>query len=112
MDSLNDNTLSLAGAMGGPSTFRRLEKASSDGIVEGRRLMSPLGVGGNEKSTTRTARILLTAFLLYHLTGDKDYKELAADAELKNTLVIDPHAPVAEQPKPSPLKAVRAVIGR
>jgi pimeloyl-ACP methyl ester carboxylesterase len=111
-DSLNDNTLALAGAMAGPSTFRRIDKASSDGIVEGRRLMSPLGVGGNEKATTRTTRVLLTAFLLYHLTGDKKYEELAGAAELKDTRVIDPHAPIGDQPKPGPIAAVRAVIGR
>ncbi|MDJ0392717.1 dienelactone hydrolase family protein [Rhodococcus sp. G-MC3] len=111
-DSLNDNTVSLAGAMGGPSIFRRIDKASSDGIVEGRRLMSPLVVGGTERSTVRTTRILLTAFLLFHLTGDKTYEELAGDAELKGTRLIDPHAPIADQPKPSPLSAVRAVIGR
>jgi acetyl esterase/lipase len=111
-DSLNDNTLGLAEAMGGPSTFRRIDKASSDGMVEGRRLMSPFLVGGTEKSTVQITRALLTAFLLFHLTGDKEYEDLAGAAEMKHTRVIDPHAPIADQPKPSPLKAVRAVIGR
>ncbi|MGB7235526.1 MAG: hypothetical protein WBD41_06015 [Rhodococcus sp. (in: high G+C Gram-positive bacteria)] len=111
-DSLNDNTLSLAGALGGPSTFRRLAKGTSDGIVEGRRLLSPLGVGGTERATVRTTRILLTAFLLFHLTGDKAYEGLAGSAELKNTKVVDPHAPIEDQPKPSPISALRAVIGR
>lgn len=111
-DSLNDNTLSLAGALTGPSTFRRLSKGTSDGIVEGRRLLSPLGVGGTEKATVHTTRALLTAFLLFHLTGDKQYSELAGAAEVKGTKVVDPHAPIADQPKPSPLSAIRAVVGR
>ncbi len=111
-DSLNDNTLALAGAWGGPSTFRRIDKASSDGMVEGRRLLSPLGFGGTERSTVEVVRALLTAFLLFHVSGDKKYEELAGVAELKNTRVIDPHAPIAEQPKPSAISAVRAVIGR
>jgi pimeloyl-ACP methyl ester carboxylesterase len=111
-DSLNDNTVSLAGALRAPTTFRRLDKASSDGIVEGRRLLSPLGVGGTEKSTVRTTRALLTAFLLFHLTGEEKYAELAGAGELKGTRVIDPHAPVQDQPKPNPLTAIRGVIGR
>ncbi|WP_072806608.1 poly(ethylene terephthalate) hydrolase family protein [Rhodococcoides yunnanense] len=111
-DSLNDNTLALAGACNPPSVFRRVDKASSDGIVEGRRLLAPIGVGGTEKSTVRTVRVLLTAFLLFHVAGEKKYEDLAGAAELKGTRVIDPHAPIAEQPKPSPLSAARALIGR
>lgn len=111
-DSLNDNTLSLAQAMGGPSVFRRVEKASSDGIVEGRRMLAPLGARGTERSTVRTTRVLLTAFLLFHLTGDKTYADLAGDGELKDTRIVDPHAPIVDQPKPSPISAVRALIGR
>ena len=111
-DSLNDNTMSLARSMGGPSTLRRLDKASSDGMVEGRRLLSPLGVRGTENATVRTTRVVLTAFLLFHLSGESDYADLAGDGELKNTRIVDPDAPIEDQPKPSSIAAVRGLIGR
>ncbi len=111
-DSLDDNTFALAGAMGGPSIFRRIEKASSDGMVEGRRLLSPFGVGGTERATVRTTRVLLTAFLLFHVAGDKQYEELSGTGELKDTRVVDPHTPIEDQHKPSPLSAARALMGR
>ncbi|SNT44376.1 dienelactone hydrolase family protein [Rhodococcoides kyotonense] len=111
-DSLDDNTLALAGAWGGPSVLRRIDKASSDGMVEGRRLLAPIGVGGTEKSTVRAVRSLLTAFLLFHVAGDKRYEELAGSVELKGSRVVDPHAPIEDHPKPSPLSAARALIGR
>lgn len=111
-DTLNDNTNSLAQAMGEQSTFRRLEKASSDGMVEGRRLLSPLGVAKTERWTVNTTRVLLTAFMLYHLTGESKYEDLAGSGELKNTRVVDPHEPIEDQAKSSPISTVRALIGR
>lgn len=93
--SLRTDALELAGAWKG-STLRVVSKAESAGLAEKRRVAGALGLPGSDRRTQKTARALLTGFLLYHLTGDKDYKEFAdPDAVLPKTEALDPEAPQA-----------------
>jgi len=73
VDSLNSDAVALDDAWKGESLLRVVEKGSSAGLVEGRRLVGFLGVGGSERRTQRVTRALLTGFLLRHLTDDKAY---------------------------------------
>ena len=52
------------------------------------------GLPGSSDKTQKTVRAVLTGFLLYHLTGDKDYKEFAdPEGSLPHTSLPDPEAP-------------------
>jgi hypothetical protein len=91
--SLRTDALDLAGAWKG-SVLRIVSKAEATGMAENRRIAGALGLPGSDKRTQKAARALLTGFLLYHLTGDKDYKEFAdPEAVLPKTEVLDPEAP-------------------
>nr|WP_205266521.1 hypothetical protein [Mycolicibacterium sphagni] len=91
--SLRTNALDLAGAWKG-SVLRIVSKAESAGLAEKRRFAGALGLPGSDRRTQKTARALLTGFLLYHLTGDKDYREFAdPEALLPKTEALDPEAP-------------------
>ncbi|OYN79179.1 hypothetical protein [Mycolicibacterium sphagni] len=91
--SLRTDALDLAGAWKG-SVLHVVSKAESAGLAEKRRFAGTLGLPGSDRRTQKTARALLTGFLLFHLTGDKDYKEFAdPEAELPKTEVLDPEAP-------------------
>ena len=69
-------------------------KAKASGLAEKRRFSRVLGLPGSSSSTQRTVRALLTGFLLFHLTGDKAYREFSeADAALPKTQQPDPDAP-------------------
>lgn len=85
VDSLNSDALALGDAWKGESLLRVVEKGSSAGLVEGRRLVGFLGVGGSERRTQRVTRALLTGFLLRHLTDDKTYAVFSDDADLPGT---------------------------
>ncbi|MGO4205049.1 dienelactone hydrolase family protein, partial [Rhodococcus sp. TAF43] len=86
VDSLNSDALALADAWKGESLLRVVDKGSSAGVVEGRRLLGFLGVGGSERRTQHVTRALVTGFLLHHLTGDKAYASFAdADAHFPGT---------------------------
>ena len=91
--SLRTDALDLAGAWKG-SVLRIVSKAESAGLAEKRRFAGALGLPGSDRRTQKTARALLTGFLLYHLTGDKDYREFAdPEALLPKTEPLDPEAP-------------------
>ncbi|WP_067861411.1 hypothetical protein [Nocardia shimofusensis] len=95
---VNSNALPLATAWSGPLILRRLDGATHNGLVEGRRALSALGMGKHEPKTHRTTRALLTGYLLHTLTGDKKYAPFADPAaDIPRTTVIDPHAPVEEK---------------
>ena len=71
-----------------------VSKAEAAGLAEKRRFSRVLGLPGSSSGTQKTVRALLTGFLLFHLTGDKAYKEFAeADAVLPKTEQPDPEAP-------------------
>ena len=68
-------------------------KAKASGLAEAP-LLAGAGPAGSSSSTQRTVRALLTGFLLFHLTGDKAYREFSeADAALPKTQQPDPDAP-------------------
>ncbi|BBY65171.1 dienelactone hydrolase family protein [Mycolicibacterium helvum] len=91
--SLRSDALDLAGAWKG-SVLHIVSKAESAGLAEKRRFAGVLGLPGSDRRTQKTARALLTGFLLYHLTGDKDYREFAdPEALLPKTELLDPEAP-------------------
>lgn len=91
--SLRTDALDLARAWTG-SVLHIVSKAESAGLAEKRRFAGALGLPGSDRGTQKTARALLTGFLLYHLTGDKDYKEFAdPEAVLPKTEALDPEAP-------------------
>lgn len=105
----NCNAVALASAWSGPATLRTVDKATRNGIVEGRRTLSALGVAKHEPTTDRTTRALLVGYLTYQLLGDKKYKPFAdPEAEIPKTTVVDPDA--VEEPEPegvSPLQVVQ-----
>lgn len=93
IDSVSSNAIPLASAWGGPAILRKVEKASHNGIVEGRRALSALGAGKHEPKTERVTRALLTGFLNYTLLGDKTYKLFAdPEAVIPHTDLVDPDA--------------------
>ncbi len=72
-----------------------VSKAKAAGLDrEARHFTRVLGVPGSEQGTQKTVRALLTGYLLFHLTGDKTYKEFAEpEAALPKTEQPDPEAP-------------------
>ncbi|MGV9409098.1 dienelactone hydrolase family protein [Nocardia sp. NPDC003693] len=104
LDAVNSNALPLAAAWAGPAILRTVEKATHNGIVEGRRALSALGAGKHEPKTERLTRALLTGYLNYTLLGDKKYKPFAdPEALVPHTTWVDPHAP-EEEPAPEAQK--------
>ncbi|MFF2087702.1 dienelactone hydrolase family protein [Nocardia sp. NPDC058176] len=101
LDSANSNARDLATAWAGPSILRRVDGASNNGIIEGRRLFAALGAGRYEHKTERATRALLTGYLLNTLLGDKTYAPFAdPEAEIPQSTVVDPTAEVGvETPK-------------
>lgn len=73
-------TVSLAQAWGPQARVRVLPNATDDGLVEGRKWASFIGLDGSERKTQTAVRALLTGYLLHTLTGDKRYA-VFADAE-------------------------------
>ncbi|MDO3647227.1 poly(ethylene terephthalate) hydrolase family protein [Nocardia mangyaensis] len=101
LDSVSSNARDLATGWAGPSILRRVDGASNNGIVEGRRLFAALGAGRYEHKTERTTRALLTGYLLNTLLGEKTYAPFAdPEAEIPHSTVVDPTAEVeVETPK-------------
>lgn len=101
LDSTSSNARDLATAWAGPALLRRVDGASLNGIVEGRRLFAALGAGRYEHKTERTTRSLLTGYLLHTLLGDKTYAPFTDPAaEIPHTTLIDPTAEIeVETPK-------------
>lgn len=75
------------------AVLRVVDKANAGGLAEKRRISRLLGVPGSSDDTQKRVRALLTGFLLFHLAGDKTYKEFAdPEAELPHTSQPDPDA--------------------
>ena len=90
--SLRTDALEV-GAAWDDSVLRVVDKARVGGLAEGRGLARLLGVQAAGNRTQRTVRALLTGFLLFHLTGDKTYRDFAdADAAFPRTGRPDPDA--------------------
>lgn len=90
--SLRTDALEVAAGWDG-AVLRVVDKAESGGLVEKRRITRLLGFPGSSDDTQKRVRALLTGFLLFHLTGDKAYKEFAdPDADLPHTSRPDPDA--------------------
>ena len=91
--SLRTDALEVAHAWDG-AVLRTIDKATATGLAEKRHLIGLLGFPGSSSKTQKTVRALLTGFLLFHLTGDKKYREFAEpDATLPRTTLPDPDAP-------------------
>jgi len=91
--SLRTDAIEVAQAWDG-AVLRVVEKANAAGLSEKRHLLGLLGLHGSSSKTQKTVRALLTGFLLFHLTGDKTYREFAEpDATLPRTALPDPDAP-------------------
>ncbi len=105
IDSVSSNAIPLAAAWGGPAILRSVEKASPNGLVEGRRALSALGAGKYEPRTERLTRALLTGFLNYTVLGDKTYKPFAdPEALLPHSEIVDPEAVDEEHEAEPPQK--------
>lgn len=112
---VNSNALPLATAWSGPLILRRIDGATHNGLIEGRRALVALGAGKHEPKAHRITRALLTGYLLHTLTGDKTYAAFAdPEADIPRSTVIDPHAPVEEkEAKPAfSLGTLRQLVGR
>lgn len=90
--SLRTDATDLARAWKG-SVLHIVSKAESAGMAEKRRFAKVLGMPGSDRRTQKTVRALLTGFLLFHLTGDKTYRDFAdPEAVLPKTEAPDPEA--------------------
>ncbi len=90
--SLRTDALEVGAAWDG-AVLRVLDKAQAGGLAEKRRIAGLLGLPGSSSRTQRTVRALLTGFLLFHLTGDKTYRDFAdPEAKLPRTGRPDPDA--------------------
>ncbi|MGA8328168.1 MAG: hypothetical protein WB777_02635 [Mycobacterium sp.] len=75
------------------ATLRVVRKAQPDGLAEGRRLTTALGLGSPDRKTQKAIRALLTGYLLYMLGGDKTYRDFAdPDVQLPRTVAAEDHA--------------------
>lgn len=90
--SLRTDALEVAAAWEG-AVLRVVKKANAGGLAEKRRIRRLLGFPGSSDDTQKTIRALLTGFLLFHLTGDKTYKDFAdPTADMPHTGRPDPEA--------------------
>jgi hypothetical protein len=90
---LRTDALEVAAAWDG-AVLRVVKKANAARLAEKRRITRLLGFPGSSDDTQKTVRALLTGFLLFHLTGDKAYKDFAdPEAGLPHTDHPDPDAP-------------------
>lgn len=100
--SMTSNARALAGALGGTRILRTVDGADQNGIVEGRRMLSALGAGKHNGTTTRVTRGLLTGYLRHTLLGDKTYAAFGdPEAEIPRTRLVDPTAAPEEKPSQS-----------
>ena len=90
--SLRTDALEVGRAWDG-AVLRVVDKSKATGLSEKRRLTRLVGLPGSSNRTQKWVRALLTGFLLFHLTGDKSYKQFAdPDADLPHTSRPDPDA--------------------
>ncbi len=100
LGSIRSNAIPMATTWSGPALLRALDKASHNGIIEGRRLLTAVGAGKHELRTARLTRALLAGYLLATLNDDKTYRPFAdPQATIPHTAVVDPTAPREEQPQ-------------
>ncbi|WP_066905340.1 dienelactone hydrolase family protein [Millisia brevis] len=105
-DAVNTTSIGrlLAAGWGGKSVVRSVDKASNEGLAEGRNLLSLLGYSGPQHGTQRVVRALLTGFLLHHLGDNSTYSAFAALGDpaaqevLPDTVAVDPNG-TPEPPK-------------
>lgn len=91
--SLRTDALEVAQRWDG-AQLRVVEKAQAAALAEKRRSLSLIGLQGSSTRTQKAVRALITGFLLFHLTGDKTYRDFAdAEAKLPGTRLPDPNAP-------------------
>lgn len=91
--SLRTDALEVAAGWDG-AILRVVDRSRSTGLAEKRRLTRLLGFPGSSNRTQKRVRALLTGFFLFHLTGEKKYRDFAdADARLPHTSRPDPDAP-------------------
>ncbi|GAB4583291.1 dienelactone hydrolase family protein [Nocardia sp. IFM 10818] len=104
LTSVTSNAVPLAAAWGGDALLRSVDKATNNGLVEGRRALAALGAGKHEPKTERLTRAILTGYLNYTVLGDKKYKPFAdPEALIPHTQLVDPNA-VEEEPEEKPQK--------
>ena len=90
--TLRSNAVEMAREWDG-AVLRTVSKAKAGGLIEGRRVARAVGLPGADRSTQKLVRALMTGYLLYHLTGDKTYRDFAdPDAQLPKTEPADPDA--------------------
>ncbi|MDT5013154.1 MAG: hypothetical protein QOH57_4771 [Mycobacterium sp.] len=90
--TIRSNADALAGAWDG-AVLRIVSKATPTGLPDGRRWARFLGLPGADKRTQKSARALLTGYLLNVLAGDKAYSEFAdPEAAVPQTQAPDPEA--------------------
>ena len=93
--SIRTDALEVAQCWDG-SILRVVDKASATSLAEEHGLTGLLGVPRRSTRPQQTVRALMTGFLLFHLTGDKTYREFAdAEATFRRTSRPDPEAPTA-----------------
>lgn len=110
--SLTGNARALAAAWGGPAILRTVDKATRNGLVEGRRLLAAFGADKHQYRTTRLTRGLLTGFVLAVLAKEKIYAPFAApDTPIRHAPLVDPTEidESTDNPKPSPREIARVV---
>jgi pimeloyl-ACP methyl ester carboxylesterase len=78
----------IAAAWAGPSQLRSLAKAAHLGFTEGSHWSEWLLASKSQYQPLRTAKVLLTAFFLRHLTGEHRYDELLA-SDVKGAVITD-----------------------
>lgn len=101
--SLRTDALEVAAGWDG-AVLRVVDNAGADSLAERRRIAGLLGFPGSSNDTQKTVRALLTGFLLFHLTGEAQYKEFAdAEADLPHTSRPDPDA--------APVSAEDRIVG-
>lgn len=90
--SLRTDALEVARDWAG-AQLRVVDKAAPAEVAEKRRLLGLVGLTGLNTRTQKTVRALLTGFLLFHLAGDKTYREFSdLEAKLPETRFPDPDA--------------------
>ena len=79
--------------------LRVVDKSAAAEVAEKRRLLGLVGLSGSNTRTQKTVRAVVTGFLLFHLAGDKTYREFAdTEAKLPGTRLPDPDAvPVTDE---------------
>ena len=106
--SLRTDARDLAEAWPG-AVLHIVRKGESAGLAEKRHLTRVLGVPGSDRRTQKAVRAMLTGYLLFHLTGDKTYKEFAdPEVVLPKTEKPDPEAePITQEDRITALLSAR-----